>query len=89
MLLPFDDKRGRAECRVGLSIPGKDLKIFQGQVEGQIVEPRGSGGFGWDSLFLPQGHNQTYAEMSQDLKNAISDRFLAVNQLKEFLQSNI
>ena len=62
-------------------------KQFEGIVTGQIInEHRGSGGFGYDPIFLPDGFNKTLAEMSMEEKNAISHRARAVNKLIEFLK---
>jgi len=60
---------------------------FEGIVSGQIInEYRGSGGFGYDPIFLPDGYNKTLAEMSMEEKNTISHRARAVNKLVEFLK---
>ena len=62
-------------------------KQFEGIVSGQIIhEKRGSGGFGYDPIFLPDGYSKTLAEMSMEEKNAISHRARAVNKLVEFLK---
>jgi XTP/dITP diphosphohydrolase len=62
---------------------------FEGVVNGQIItEYRGTGGFGYDPIFLPDGHNKTLAEMSMEEKNAISHRARAVNKLIEFLKES-
>jgi XTP/dITP diphosphohydrolase len=54
-------------------------------VTGQIVRtPRGSGGFGWDPIFMPDGWEKTFAEMTVE-KNLVSMRKVAVAQLKAFL----
>jgi len=61
---------------------------FEGIVTGQIInEYRGSGGFGYDPIFLPDGFNKTLAEMSMEEKNAISHRARAVNKLVDFLKA--
>jgi len=86
MLKGFEDKGGRAECRIGLAVPRKEIKIFVGSKEGKIVEPRGTGGFGWDSVFEPEGFNETYAEMSPECKDLVSDRAQAVRLIVEFLE---
>lgn len=62
-------------------------KQFEGMVTGQIIpEGRGTGGFGYDPIFLPDGYTKTLAEMSMEEKNAISHRARAVSKLVEFLK---
>ncbi len=57
-----------------------------GELEGQIIEtPRGSNGFGYDPLFLPEGYNRTLAQMTVEEKNKISHRAKAFAKLKEKL----
>ena len=58
-------------------------------ITGTIVSPRGETTFGWDPIFVPDGHTQTFAEMPKDEKNKISHRRRAVDQLKAYLESNI
>jgi XTP/dITP diphosphohydrolase len=52
-----------------------------------IHEKRGTGGFGYDPVFVPDGHYKTFAEMDLDEKNQISHRALAVKKLIDFLKS--
>lgn len=60
---------------------------FEGKVFGEIVaEPRGSGGFGYDPVFKPEGKNLTFAEMSSQDKNAISHRGRAMAKLAAFVK---
>lgn len=62
-------------------------KQFEGIVSGQIIhDHRGSGGFGYDPIFLPEGYDKTLAEMNMIEKNAISHRARAVDKLVEFLK---
>ncbi|MEN3039016.1 MAG: RdgB/HAM1 family non-canonical purine NTP pyrophosphatase [Candidatus Kryptonium sp.] len=62
-----------------------EVKIFEGETKGKVIfEPRGTGGFGYDPLFIPDGYNLTYAEMPKDLKNRISHRAKAVQKFVEF-----
>ena len=64
------------------------LHIFEGSIEGSIThERKGSGGFGYDAVFHPSGHDQTFAEMSMSEKNKVSHRALAVRKLIDFLDS--
>lgn len=61
---------------------------FEGTVEGHIIsEERGDEGFGYDPIFMPQGFNQTFAEMPLDIKNRISHRGKAIAKLTEFLRN--
>lgn len=63
--------------------------VFEGIVKGQIMDsPRGSMGFGYDPIFLPDGYGQTFAEMELGLKNTISHRAQAFNNLTAFLNRN-
>ncbi len=65
---------------------GKRVHTFVGELSGSIpMEPRGSTGFGFDPIFIPDGHTKTFAEMDADEKNSLSMRQLAVQKLKEFL----
>lgn len=63
---------------------------FEGVAEGQILpEPRGTGGFGYDPLFLPDGHDRTFAEMSSVEKNGISHRSRALTKMVSYLKEQI
>ena len=60
--------------------------VAEGKVEGKIIEsPRGFEGFGYDPIFMPNGFDITFAEMSLDKKNSISHRFIAMSKMKEIL----
>ena len=61
---------------------------FEGKVDGHIIdEKRGEGGFGYDPIFVPEGHERTFAEMSPEEKNSISHRGRAVAKFVEFLHT--
>lgn len=63
---------------------------FEGIVEGQIIDsPRGNGGFGYDPVFVPDGYDQTFAEMSLTEKNKISHRARALAKLTDYLKEQI
>ncbi len=62
---------------------------FEGVVKGKISrEPNGKGGFGYDPIFVPEGYSESFAELSADVKNAISHRALAINKLVKWIRDN-
>lgn len=81
--------RRNARFRTVVALVGKKIEmLFEGKVEGKIAEePRGNGGFGYDPLFVPQGHLKTYAEMSMDEKNSLSHRAEALKKAAAFLKT--
>jgi len=74
------DRRARFVAAIAVAKPdGSVLNISEGICEGTIIfEPRGTGGFGYDPLFVPDGYDQTFAELSDDVKNRISHRARAL-----------
>lgn len=69
-------------------VSGDITHQFEGIVEGHITnEKRGSNGFGYDPVFVPDGYNQTFAELGDAVKNKISHRAKAVRQLSDYLSS--
>jgi XTP/dITP diphosphohydrolase len=65
---------------------GADFIVAKGEVEGVIInQPRGTNGFGYDPLFLPDGYDKTTAELPPEIKNKISHRYKAFHQLKIYL----
>jgi len=71
---------------IALNLDGKSY-TFEGRCDGQIIESqRGTDGFGYDPIFMPDGFNQTFAEMSHEEKNAISHRGRATQKLIDFLR---
>jgi len=65
---------------------GADFIVAMGEIVGTIIkEPRGTNGFGYDPLFLPDGYDKTTAELPPEIKNKISHRFKAFDQLKKYL----
>ena len=60
--------------------------LFEGKINGKIIsEEKGSAGFGYDPIFMPDGYSETFAELGSEIKNEISHRALAVKALCEFL----
>ena len=62
--------------------------FFEGSISGQIIDTqRGDGGFGYDSIFIPNGYDKTFAELPAEVKNSISHRALAMQKFKEFINN--
>ena len=78
----------RFTCAAALVVPGASARewVVTGEVEGRLVrKPRGTGGFGYDPIFLPDGFGQTTAEMTDEAKDAISHRGRAFRALAPFI----
>lgn len=78
-----------AQFRTAICLIEKGNKhVFEGIVKGRIIEAkRGNSGFGYDPVFIPEGYNETFAEMGNTEKNKISHRARAVAALCEYLQN--
>ena len=88
LLAGFEDKSAYALCIFAYGQPNKDIELFIGKTNGQIVSPRGPANFGWDPCFQPDSFVQTYAEMTKETKNSISHRFKAIDLLRDYLKNN-
>lgn len=88
LLFELSDKQNRrARFRTVISLlVNEQSYFFEGIVEGTITESRrGTAGFGYDSVFVPEGYDHTFAEMSHIQKNKISHRGKAVEKLAKYL----
>ena len=82
-----DDRSAQFRTIITLNLKGKSCD-FEGICKGHILQERsGNGGFGYDPVFQPEGHTQSFAEMSAEEKNKISHRGLAVEKLVQFLNN--
>jgi XTP/dITP diphosphohydrolase len=73
------DRRARFRCVMVLAGPQGVLGTASGEVRGRIIDsPRGTNGFGYDPIFVPEGETQTFAELSEDRKNGMSHRSAAL-----------
>jgi XTP/dITP diphosphohydrolase len=71
-------------CALTLAWPDGHCESFEGRISGEVVwPPRGDRGFGYDPIFTPLGHSQTFGEMDPAEKHAMSHRAIAFNQLLE------
>jgi XTP/dITP diphosphohydrolase len=90
LLQKLEGKENRKACFrtvIALILYEKE-HLFEGIVHGEIIKERqGNFGFGYDPVFVPEGYVKTYAELGNDVKNAISHRAMAINKLCEFLSS--
>lgn len=85
-----DNQNRKAQFRtcITLNLKGKQF-VFEGICRGEITtQKKGINGFGYDSVFLPENHQQTFAEMDLEVKNKISHRGKAVQKLVNYLISN-
>ncbi|MDR2498294.1 MAG: non-canonical purine NTP diphosphatase [Tannerellaceae bacterium] len=86
----IDNRRARFRTVIALIINSSELHCFEGIASGRIIaERRGNAGFGYDSVFVPDGHQQTFAEMPSDLKNSISHRAIAIGLLADFIKDTL
>ena len=85
MLDGFGDREACAVCVVAV-FDGREIRMAKGEVRGSIADHvRGNNGFGWDVIFIPEGYENTFAEMKPSEKNAISHRRQAFESLKKYL----
>lgn len=79
-------RSARFRCVIALIIGG-ELKVFNGIAEGTItLSPSGTGGFGYDPIFRPQGFDKNFSELTPEEKNAISHRGKAIRDLAKYLE---
>jgi len=81
------NRNARFRTVICLIMDGQE-HLFEGIVEGEIIDvPRGGGGFGYDPVFVPNGFDGTFAEMSMEEKNTMSHRGRALKALSDFLKN--
>ena len=81
-----ENRKAQFRTAICLIQEGKEY-LFEGIVKGEIIgEKRGGAGFGYDPIFVPEGYEQTFAELGNDIKNTISHRARAVEKLCLFLK---
>jgi XTP/dITP diphosphohydrolase len=89
--LPADASRtARFRCVIVIAKNGERLAHFSGAVEGKIIEQRhGDGGFGYDPLFIPEGYEETFAQLPASVKNQLSHRSRALELAQPWISENI
>lgn len=84
-IITKSDRSATATVTFGL-YDGKLLHFFEGRITGTIAKsPRGKNGFGWDSIFIPDGQSKTHAEMTDEEIDAVSIRRFALEKMKKEL----
>ena len=88
MLDGFTDRSAEAVSVLAVARPAQaaqDVAVAEGRIRGSIaLHPRGTNGFGWDVLFIPEGATRTWAEMSEAEKNSDSHRARAFKKPEDF-----
>ncbi|MFD1065412.1 XTP/dITP diphosphatase [Oceanobacillus locisalsi] len=81
--VPENERTARFICVLAIARPGEETMFVTGYCEGHIqLTQSGENGFGYDPVFVPEGYEQTMAELDPDEKNQISHRKMAINQLE-------
>ena len=83
------DRRARCVCVIAVADPtGGRVETFEGVCEGRIARaPRGTNGFGYDPLFIPDGHDRTFGELPEEVKHSLSHRARALAQAVRHLRA--
>jgi len=85
--VPDDRRRARFRCAAACATPGGDELLAEGVCEGRIARSAaGTGGFGYDPIFIPEGHTRTMAQLTAEQKHAISHRGRALRRLATLLR---
>ncbi|HWP82925.1 MAG TPA: XTP/dITP diphosphatase [Bacteroidota bacterium] len=84
-------RRRRAQFKAVMALVGPGYeKVVEGICVGRLAEgPRGTNGFGYDPIFIPDGYAQTFGELPDDIKNKISHRARAIQAIKEILKKRL
>lgn len=85
------ERTARFVCVIALADPQTgETQTFEGRCEGRIAaEPRGTGGFGYDPLFIPEGYERTFGELPEEIKQQISHRARALRLAVEFIRARL
>jgi len=85
-----ENRRARFVCAIAIAVNGEVIETFEGEVKGRIIDaPRGADGFGYDPVFQPDGYEETFGEMAQELKNKISHRAVAFKLALNFVEDEM
>lgn len=88
--VPYEKRTARFVSVITMVYPDGRVIVARGTVEGHLVlEARGGGGFGYDPLFVPEGYDKTFGELGPEVKNTISHRARALEELHRKLENSI
>lgn len=88
--VPYEKRTARFVSVITMVYPDGRVLAARGTVEGHLVlEARGGGGFGYDPLFVPEGYDKTFGELGPEVKNSISHRARALEELHRKLENSI
>ncbi len=88
--VPADKRRAHFTCVLLVIGPDGNEHVFEGRCDGHLLfTPRGGAGFGYDPLFVPDGHEQSFAELGDDTKNQLSHRARAWMKLAEWVRRTL
>jgi XTP/dITP diphosphohydrolase len=81
------DRKAQFTTVIAVVLDG-EYHFFEGVIRGKIIDaPRGDNGFGYDPIFVPDGYDQTFAELPTEIKNNISHRAIAMQKFQEFISN--
>lgn len=85
-----ENRRARFVCAIAIAFNGEVIETFRGEIYGKIIDaPRGSNGFGYDPVFMPEGYDKTFGELDADVKDTISHRAKAVKAAVTFVEDEM
>ncbi|MBU5427517.1 XTP/dITP diphosphatase [Tissierella pigra] len=88
--VPLENRTAKFEAVIALVTEDKELIVVKGQCKGTIgFKEEGNNDFGYDPLFTPNGYNKTFAELGEDIKNKISHRAKALDEMKKVIKEII
>lgn len=88
--LPKEKRTGKFVSVITMVFSTDDIIVAKGECPGHILfEAKGDGGFGYDPLFVPEGYDLSFGQLSAETKNRISHRAIALNKLKEQLKTRL
>ena len=88
--VPYKERKGKFVSVITMVFPNGETLVARGECEGHILtEPEGENGFGYDPLFVPDGYQRTFAQLTAEEKNSISHRAKALEELEKLLKERI